>query len=265
VAEENVVDAEAGFFTVAGAGEAEATGGVGLGIAVDEKGWEAFEGDGGGEVDGGGGFTDSALLVDNGDDLGWGCYWFVDWVSGDHRRRRRVSGGGDGGNVDGLCRSAGGCGELVECCFSCWIAEVWDGWVWKTIVPRGTISGSGLIVGLDLREHGFVPRGTNPSKRSEQKPNLVVETKQNDDRHHDGAEQYLYDVIVEDLLVGVWGVESLEFLRIETFAGYYVSGYYGVGGGCGLLCVRFHKNSLIETGIGPGSCTTMFMGSSLIY
>jgi hypothetical protein len=105
----------------------------------------------------------------------------------------------------------------------------------------------------------------NPSKRSEQKPNLVVETKQNDDRHHDGAEQYLYDVIVEDLLVGVWGVESLEFLRIETFAGYYVSGYYGVGGGCGLLCVRFHKNSLIETGIGPGSCTTKFMGSSLIY
>jgi hypothetical protein len=49
----------------------------------------------------------------------------------------------------------------------------------------------------------LVPRGTNPWKRLEQSPNLVVEPEQNDDRHDDGAEEYLYDVIVEDLLIGV--------------------------------------------------------------
>ncbi len=72
-AEEEVVDAETGFV----AGEAEASGGVGLGVAVDEEGGKAFEGEGGGEVDGGGGFADSTLLVDDGDDLRgrWGQAW----------------------------------------------------------------------------------------------------------------------------------------------------------------------------------------------
>jgi hypothetical protein len=41
VAEEDVIDAETGFV----AGETEASGGVGLGIAVDEEGLEAFEGE----------------------------------------------------------------------------------------------------------------------------------------------------------------------------------------------------------------------------
>jgi len=71
MAEEDVVGAEACVFSFAGAGEAEASGGVGLGVAVDEEGGKAFEGEGGGEVDGGGGFADSAFLVDDGDDLGW--------------------------------------------------------------------------------------------------------------------------------------------------------------------------------------------------
>jgi hypothetical protein len=65
VAEEEIVDGEAGFV----AGEAEAAGGVGLGIDVEQEDGDAFEGYGGGEVDGCGGFADSTLLVDDGDDL----------------------------------------------------------------------------------------------------------------------------------------------------------------------------------------------------
>ena len=65
VAEEEVVDGEAGFV----AGKAEASGGVGLGIDVEEEYGNAFKGDGGGQIDGRGGFADSALLVDDGDDL----------------------------------------------------------------------------------------------------------------------------------------------------------------------------------------------------
>ncbi len=61
------------------ASEAEASGGVGLGVAVDEEGWKAFEGEGGGEVDGGGGFADSAFLIDDGDDLGGGGAGLWDW------------------------------------------------------------------------------------------------------------------------------------------------------------------------------------------
>ena len=65
-AHEEVVDGGA----VVVAAEAQASGGVGLGVAVDEQGREAFEGERGGEVDGGGGFADAALLVDDGDDFG---------------------------------------------------------------------------------------------------------------------------------------------------------------------------------------------------
>ena len=53
-----------------GTREAEAAGGVGLGVAVDEEGGDAFEGEGGGEIDGGGGFADATFLVDDGDDAG---------------------------------------------------------------------------------------------------------------------------------------------------------------------------------------------------
>jgi hypothetical protein len=87
MAEEDVVDAEAGFVS----GEAEASGGVGLGVAVDEEGGEAFEGDGGGQVDGGGGFADSPFLVNDGDDLrrGRGGRGFGVWLGGDHRRKEK--------------------------------------------------------------------------------------------------------------------------------------------------------------------------------
>jgi hypothetical protein len=54
--------------------------------------------------------------------------------------RRRVSGGGFGGNADGLCRSAEGCGELVEGVFCGGILRVLRGTLWKSFVPRGTLS-----------------------------------------------------------------------------------------------------------------------------
>ena len=64
---------------------------------------EAFEGEGGGEVDGSGGFADSAFLVDDGDDLGGQGFglWlglglgFIDGVDGDHRRKEKGIGRGD--------------------------------------------------------------------------------------------------------------------------------------------------------------------------
>jgi len=68
VAEHEVVDGG----TVFVAPEAEASGGVCLGIDVDEQGWDAFECQRGGEIDSRSGFTDSAFLIDDGDDL-------VDW------------------------------------------------------------------------------------------------------------------------------------------------------------------------------------------
>jgi hypothetical protein len=102
VAEKDVVDAEAGFFAISCPGKAEAAGGVGLGVAVDEEGWEALERNGRGEVDCGGGFADSTLLIDHGKDLRradgggdgicGGGLGLIDGVNGDHRRRRRVSG-----------------------------------------------------------------------------------------------------------------------------------------------------------------------------
>ena len=63
--DEQVIDGE----PVVVASEAQAAGGVGLGVAVDEEGWEAFLGEGGGEIDGGGGLSDAALLVYDGDDF----------------------------------------------------------------------------------------------------------------------------------------------------------------------------------------------------
>ena len=50
--------------------EAEAAGGVALRIGVDEERAVAREREGGGEVDGGGGLADAALLVRDGDHLG---------------------------------------------------------------------------------------------------------------------------------------------------------------------------------------------------
>ena len=63
---EEVVDAGAGFIAC----EAEAGGGVGLGIAIDEQGGDTVQSECGGEVDGGGGFADATFLVDDGEDAG---------------------------------------------------------------------------------------------------------------------------------------------------------------------------------------------------
>ena len=68
VAHENVVDGMA----VVVALKAEAGGGVGLGIAIDEEDFEALERQAGGQIDGGCGFADSSLLVDETEDLAHG-------------------------------------------------------------------------------------------------------------------------------------------------------------------------------------------------
>jgi hypothetical protein len=50
--------------------EAEAAGEVGLGVQVDEEDALLGEGEGGGEIDGGGGLADAAFLVCDGEDPG---------------------------------------------------------------------------------------------------------------------------------------------------------------------------------------------------
>ena len=106
VPHEEVVDVEAGIGWVLGAGrgESEATGGIGLGIAVDEEGWEAFEGEGGGEIDGGGGLAYSPFLVDYSDDFAG---------PGGERRGSRGVGCRSGGLADGFIGGMNGdhCGK----------------------------------------------------------------------------------------------------------------------------------------------------------
>lgn len=87
MAEQQVVDADA----VGSLLEAEATGGIRLGIAVDQEDWEAVEGEGGGQVDGGGGFAHPAFLVDDGQDSAWGSGGLLG-TFGRHRLLRRVAG-----------------------------------------------------------------------------------------------------------------------------------------------------------------------------
>ena len=53
-----------------GGGDAEAAGGVALGVDVDDERRPARLGESGGDVNGGGGLADPALLVGHGDDLG---------------------------------------------------------------------------------------------------------------------------------------------------------------------------------------------------
>ena len=64
IAQDDVVEAGAvGVF-----GDAEAGGGVALGVGVDDQDAEVIGGQGGGQIDGGGGFSDAALLVGDGKD-----------------------------------------------------------------------------------------------------------------------------------------------------------------------------------------------------
>ena len=65
VAHEDVIDGMAVVIAL----EAEAGGAVGLGVAVDKEDFEAFESEAGSKVDGSGGFANSALLVDNAENL----------------------------------------------------------------------------------------------------------------------------------------------------------------------------------------------------
>ena len=68
IAHQDVIDGMA----VVVALEAESGGGVGLGVAVDQEDLEAFERQAGGKVDGCGGFANSALLVDDAENLSHG-------------------------------------------------------------------------------------------------------------------------------------------------------------------------------------------------
>ena len=64
IAEEDVV--QAGAFRIFG--DAKAGGGIALRVGVDDQDLKVVGGKGGGQVDGGGGFSDSAFLVGNGED-----------------------------------------------------------------------------------------------------------------------------------------------------------------------------------------------------
>ena len=65
IAHEDVVDRVAIVVTL----DAHSGGSVGLGVAIDEEDSQAVDGEAGGEVDGGRGFTYSALLIDDPYDL----------------------------------------------------------------------------------------------------------------------------------------------------------------------------------------------------
>jgi hypothetical protein len=52
--------------------KAEARAGVGLGIAIDEEDFEAFERQAGSKIDGRGGFSHTSLLIHETDDLAHG-------------------------------------------------------------------------------------------------------------------------------------------------------------------------------------------------
>jgi hypothetical protein len=67
-AHEDVVDG----VTVVVPDETEAGGAIGLRVAIDEKDLEAFESEACGEVNRSGGFANSALLVDNAENLSHG-------------------------------------------------------------------------------------------------------------------------------------------------------------------------------------------------
>ncbi len=68
VAHQHVIDGMA----VVVALKAEAGGAVGLRIAIDQEDFEAFQSEAGGEVDGCCGLANSALLVDNTENLSHG-------------------------------------------------------------------------------------------------------------------------------------------------------------------------------------------------
>ena len=68
IADENVIDRVA----VVVALKSETGRGIGLGIAVDEKHFEFLERQAGGEINRGGSFADSALLIDNAENLAHG-------------------------------------------------------------------------------------------------------------------------------------------------------------------------------------------------
>ena len=68
VAHQDIVDGVA----VVVALQTEAGGGVCLRVAVDQEDVEAFKSEAGGQVDGSGGFANSALLVDNAENLSHG-------------------------------------------------------------------------------------------------------------------------------------------------------------------------------------------------
>src|SRR5215472_1533302 len=90
MAHENVVHGVAGVVAL----HPESRSGVGLGIAINQKNLEALERQRGAEVDSGGGFTHTALLIDDPDNFPHGFSGYREgWVEGywDRLWRTRTS------------------------------------------------------------------------------------------------------------------------------------------------------------------------------
>ena len=132
---------------------------------------EAFEGEGGGEIDGGGGLADSAFLIDDGENLGG---WLrVDWLLG----------GGFGfagglfGDHRGKCKGIGS----------------WKPWQWQMVVQKWWELWRTCGMLVSRRNQGsfargnveiFVPRGTFIEASCAQK-NAVL-SRRNGDRPDGG-------------------------------------------------------------------------------
>ncbi len=122
------------------AGEAKASGGVSLGVAVDQQGRQALESKAAARL--------IAVVVlptppfwlttaMTFDGLGAGCGLLTGWMVIIGVKEGYREGGLMAMRVS-LCRNAEGCGELVELSFCAGILRVSAAAVWKSFVPRGT-------------------------------------------------------------------------------------------------------------------------------
>jgi hypothetical protein len=138
---QHVVDAGPGLV----AGKAQAAGGIGLRVAVDQQGRETFERERRGKVDGSRRFAYAALLVDHGNDfssrrrlrVGDGL---LEGMKRNHGVGRSLSGGRRDGNAQTLCKVAAACGEVVDAWKEGQQARVSFEDSVEIFVPRGTLS-----------------------------------------------------------------------------------------------------------------------------
>jgi hypothetical protein len=95
--------------------------------------------------------------------------------------------------------------------------------MWKSFVPRGTFR-SGFVCGCARSGQANVPRGTLGGRRSNATHrsvntslvvDLAVQTNQGDHGENYRAEEDLSNVIVEDLLVRVRGIDGVGFFLVR--------------------------------------------------